>query len=396
MSAAIGGQDLKEYTVRLHIASLILCLGALGACAEPRQNGGLTRAPIPASASVSIEPVAVAIGLDRPWGLAFLPDGRFLVTEQSGQLRVIGADGMILPPVTGLPPVLDEGQGGLLDVVIHPDFGENRLVYLSFSEPAGNANHSAVLRGRLSEDATQLTDVEVIFRQKPSMRSQHHFGSRLVFAADRTLYVTLGDRYSGRDQAQNRANTIGKIVRIRDDGSIPADNPFAQGGGAAEIWSWGHRNVQGAALNPVSNALWTHEHGAKGGDEINIPLAGKNYGWPIITYGVDYSGLPIGEGSAKEGLEQPIYYWRPSIAPSGMAFYSGDKYPGWTGDLFVGALAGRHLARLDVEGDRIVGEEKLLTGLDARIRDVRAGPDGFLYVLTDESEGALIRLQPKT
>lgn len=388
---------MRQYSTRQPFVCLILCLAALGACAQPRQNGALTRAPKPAGASVAIEPVAVAIGLDRPWGLAFLPDGRFLVTEQSGRLRVIGADGTILPPVTGVPAVLDEGQGGLLDVALDPDFSQNRLVYMSFSEQEGQGdlNHTAVMRGRLSDDATQLTDVTVIFRQKPGMRSQHHFGSRLVFAPDHTLFVTLGERYSGRDQAQNKANTLGKIVRIRDDGSIPADNPFARGGGAPEIWSIGHRNVQGAAINPVSNVLWTHEHGAKGGDEVNIPQAGKNYGWPIITYGVDYSGLPIGEGSAKEGLEQPIYYWRPSIAPSGMAFYSGDKYPGWTGDLFVGALAGRHLARLDVEGDRIVGEEKLLTGLDARIRDVRAGPDGFLYVLTDESDGALIRLQPK-
>lgn len=388
---------MRQYSTRQPFVCLILCLAELGACAQPRQNGALTRAPKPAGASVAIEPVAVAIGLDRPWGLAFLPDGRFLVTEQSGRLRVIGADGTILPPVTGVPAVLDEGQGGLLDVALDPDFSQNRLVYMSFSEQEGQGdlNHTAVMRGRLSDDATQLTDVTVIFRQKPGMRSQHHFGSRLVFAPDHTLFVTLGERYSGRDQAQNKANTLGKIVRIRDDGSIPADNPFARGGGAPEIWSIGHRNVQGAAINPVSNVLWTHEHGAKGGDEVNIPQAGKNYGWPIITYGVDYSGLPIGEGSAKEGLEQPIYYWRPSIAPSGMAFYSGDKYPGWTGDLFVGALAGRHLARLDVEGDRIVGEEKLLTGLDARIRDVRAGPDGFLYVLTDESDGALIRLQPK-
>ena len=335
----------------------------------------------------------VASGLEHPWSLAFLPDGRMLVTERPGRLRLVETDGKLSRPITGVPNVMARGQGGLLDVALDPDFARNRLVYLSFAEPRANGNGTSVARGRLNEQGTALADTAVIFRQMPTVNSTMHFGSRLVFDRTGALFVTLGERFSQRDQAQNPENHIGKLVRIRPDGSVPADNP-KKPGWAPEIWSIGHRNVQGAALHPQSGQLWTAEHGARGGDEINTPKAGLNYGWPVISYGVDYSGAKIGEGTARPGMEQPLFYWDPSIAPSGVAFYTGQVWPAWRNSLLVGALAGSQLARLSTDGEKVTGEERLLTDIGARIRDVRQGPDGLIYLVTDEDDGKVLRVRP--
>ncbi|WP_449255874.1 PQQ-dependent sugar dehydrogenase [Bosea sp. (in: a-proteobacteria)] len=335
----------------------------------------------------------VAGGLEHPWGLAFLPDGRMLVTERPGRLRIVDAKGDLSRPISGVPSVMARGQGGLLGIALDPDFARNRLVYLSFAEPRSGGNGTSVARGRLNEQGTALTEARVIFRQMPTVASNLHFGSRLVFDRTGALFVTVGERFTQRDQAQNPANDLGKIIRIRPDGGIPADNP-KKPGWAPEIWSIGHRNVQGAALHPETGQLWTAEHGARGGDEINTPKAGLNYGWPVITYGVDYSGAKIGEGTAKPGMEQPLFYWDPSIAPSGAAFYTGSVWPQWKNSLFVGALAGSLLARLSTEGEKVTGEERLLTDIGARIRDVVQGPDGLLYLLTDEEDGKLLRVRP--
>ena len=331
--------------------------------------------------------------LEHPWGLAFLPDGRMLVTERPGRMRIVAPDGSLGDPLEGLPAVVARGQGGLLDVAVDPQFAENRWVYWSFSEPGDGGNSTAVARGRLQGNT--LADVEVIFRQRPRHDGSGHFGSRLVFGRDGTLFVTLGERQRLSDEAQNLANHVGKVVRITRDGKVPPDNPFVKTPGAApEIWSLGHRNVQGAALHPQTGELWTHEHGPQGGDELNVTEAGRNYGWPVISYGCTY-GLcrKIGEGTAKPGLEQPLTYWVPSIAPSGMAFLTSDRYPGWKGNLFVGALRGAHLERIVLDGRRVVEKHVLLANLRARIRDVRQGPDGWLYILTDASDGRLIRLE---
>jgi glucose/arabinose dehydrogenase len=335
--------------------------------------------------------------LQNPWGMTFLPDNRMLVTERPGRLRIVSADGKVSTPLGGIPKVHAKGQGGLLDVALSPGFSQNRLVFLSFAEERGDGRAgTSVARGRLNEAGTALENTQVIFRQEPAHTGNNHWGSRLVFDRDGNLFVTLGERFDLRDQAQNPANLLGKIVHITADGKPAPDNPFLnQKGTRPEIWSIGHRNVQGAALNPTTGQLWTAEHGARGGDEINIPQKGKNYGWPIITYGVDYSGVKIGEGTAKAGMEQPVYYWDPSIAPSGMAFYTGDKFPAWRGNILVGALAGELLARLETSGDKITGEERMLQNLGERIRDVRQGPDGALYLLTDSATGRLLKLVPK-
>ena len=348
-------------------------------------------------------PVAVTLvrGLSHPWGLAFLPDfgrsGRMLVTERPGRLRIVTARGEIGPPIDGLPEVDARGQGGLLDVALDPTFADNGLVYWSYAEAGAGGNGTAVARGRLVADGlrARLGNVQVIFRQRPKVASTAHFGSRLVFARDGRLFVTLGERYSRRDDAQKLDNDLGKIVRIEADGRIPGDNPFvATPGALPEIWSYGHRNVQGAALHPSSGALWIDEHGPQGGDEVNLVLAGRNYGWPVITYGAEYgSGAKIGEGTAKAGMEQPLVHWTPSIAPSGMAFLTSERYPGWQGNLFVGALKDRMLVRLQLDGTRIVAQERLLEGALGRIRDVRQGPDGWLYLLTDEDDGRVVRLE---
>ncbi len=340
----------------------------------------------------------VARNLQNPWSLAFLPDGRMLVTERPGRLRIVDMDGKLSEPVRGLPPVAARGQGGLLDVALDPDFPQNRLVYWSFAEDRGDGRSgTSVARGRLSQDGTALESTEVIFRQEPSYTGSNHYGSRLVFDRNGNLFVTLGERFDLRDQAQNPANHLGKIVHIKPTGGAAPDNPFLNRDAARpEIWSIGHRNVQGAAINPATGELWTAEHGPRGGDEINIPQKGRNYGWPVIGYGVHYSGAKIGEGTKKPGMEQPVYYWDPSIAPSGMAFYTGDKFPGWRGSVLVGALAGQLVARLEISGNRVTGEERMLHNIGERIRDVRQGPDGFVYLLTDSPQGRVLRVRPAT
>jgi len=348
------------------------------------------------AAAQALKAITVARGLVNPWGLAFLPDGRMLVTERLGQMRVVTPDGRLGEPLQGLPVVEVGGQGGLLDVAIDPHFAANGLVYWSFSEAdpqGGGGNSTAVARGRL--DGNRLVDVRVIFRQAPKFASSAHFGSRLVFAPDGRLFVTLGDRFLRRDDAQSLANHHGKIVRIESDGRVPADNPFVGRAGALpEIWSYGHRNVEGAAINPASGELWADEHGPQGGDELNLVLAGRNYGWPVISYGAEYvTGAKIGVGTSQSGMEQPLTYWVPSIATSGLAFLTSDRYPGWEGSAFVGALKAQLLVRLELDGHRVVREERLLQDLGERIRDVRQGPDGWLYVLTDSANGRILRLQ---
>jgi glucose/arabinose dehydrogenase len=336
----------------------------------------------------------VASGLEHPWALAFLPDGRILVTERPGRLRIVGRDGSLSAPLAGVPAVAAAGQGGLLDVALDPRFAENRLVYLSFSEAGENATAgTAVARGRLGDG--RLEDVQVIYRQEPKVQGSGHFGSRLVFRRDGTLFVTQGDRQRYRERAQDLMQGLGKVVRINADGSIPRDNPFVGRDDARpEIWSYGHRNVQAAALDPETGDLWTVEHGARGGDELNRPERGKNYGWPVITYGVDYNGKPIGEGTAREGMEQPVYYWDPVIAPSGMTFYTGDAFPAWRGNILVGSMTPGRLVRLVLRDGRVASEERYLGELDERIRDVQQGPDGMIYVVTDSPRGRLLRVLP--
>ena len=355
----------------------------------------ITKAPFSAGKS-AYKVEIVAKGLEHPWGLQFLPDGRMLVTERPGRLRIVTRDGKVSAPIAGVPDVFARQQGGLLDVALAPDFASSNTIFLSFSERRDwFTNGTSVLRAKLvfKGHSGQLEGGTVIFRQLPSIDSAHHYGSRIVINADGSLFVTLGERYSQRDQAQNPANHMGKIVRILSDGTPFGGNPKLPGW-APEVWSIGHRNVQGAALDPATGQLWTTEHGAMGGDELNHPEAGKNYGWPIITYGRDYSGAKIGIGTAKEGLEQPVYYWDPSIATSGLAFYSGDLFPAWKGNAFAGGLAGAQVARLVIKDGRVVAEEKLLADRGWRIRDVRNGPDGALWVLTDEPNGMIVRLAP--
>ncbi len=347
---------------------------------------------------VTVRLVTLAQGLEHPWSLAFLPDGRMLVTERPGRLRIIGADGALDPRgVAGVLPVGEHGQGGLLDIALHPDFRANGLIYLSYTGTGPGGYSTEVARAKLVESGgpPRLEDVQVIFRQEPRSSGGRHFGSRLVFDRDGLLYVTLGDR-GDQDRAQRLDDLAGKIVRIGDDGRIPADNPFKNTSGARpEIFTLGNRNVQGAALHPQTGVLWTHEHGPQGGDEVNVIRAGINYGWPVITYGVNYViGTKIGEGNAKPGMAQPVWKWVPSIAPSGMAFYTGDQFPEWRRNLFVGALKDRMLVRLELDGDKVVKEERMLRDAVGRVRDVRTGPDGFLYLLTDAPDGALVRIEP--
>ena len=335
----------------------------------------------------------IARGLVNPWTLAFLPDGRMLVTERPGQLRIVARDGTLSQPLAGVPPVRASGQGGLHDVVLDRNFASNKTIYFCFAEPASGGGRTAMARAKLDE--TKLDDVKVIFRQEGPLSSGNHFGCRIVQGRDGNLWLTLGDHFTYRNEAQNLANHLGKIVRVTPDGAAPPDNPFVGRNDAKpEIWSYGHRNSQGAALHPQTGKLWMHEHGPRGGDEVNIPLAGKNYGWPVIGYGIDYSGAKIHEATAKPGMEQPIKYWVPSIAPSGMAFYTADLFPAWKGSLFVGALTGQMLVRLELDGEKVTREERLLTNLGERIRDVRQGPDGAIWLLTDAGNGRVLRVTP--
>ena len=357
----------------------------------------LAAAPSVAQSQPSPKAQTVASGLQHPWAVAFLSEGRFLVTERPGRLRVVNADGQVQPAVQGLPEVAAGGQGGLLDVITDSAFASNRTIYFCFSEPGkGTTNSTALARARLSQDAKRLEDVKVIFSQQPKFSSTAHFGCRIVERPDGTLFLTLGDRFSRRDDAQTLDNHHGKVVRVGKDGAIPKDNPFVGKAGALpEIWSYGHRNSQGATLAP-DGSLWTHEHGARGGDEINRPQAGKNHGWPLVSFGVNYDGSKIGSGdSAAPGLEPPLHHWTPSIAPSGMAFLTSDRYgAGWKGNLFVGSLKFEYLDRIELKDGKVVAEHKLLEDVGQRIRDVRQGPDGLLYVVTDSPSGKLIRLLP--
>jgi glucose/arabinose dehydrogenase len=348
------------------------------------------------SAAGDITVETVAGGLVNPWALAFLPDGRMLVTERPGRMRIVTRDGKLSAPLSGVPQVFASGQGGLLDVALDRGYTQNQTIYFCYAEPVERGTRTALARARLVDFAApRLDDVKVIFRQEGPLSSGNHHGCRIVQMPDNNLFLTLGEHFVYRDEAQNLSNHLGKVIRIRPDGSVPPDNPFVSRPGAKpEIWSYGHRNPQGAAINPATGKFWMHEHGPRGGDEINIPEAGKNYGWPVIGYGIDYSGARIHESTSKAGMEQPIKYWVPSIAPSGMAFYSGRRIPAWRGNLFVGALAGQMLVRLEVDGDRVGKEERLLEGLRERIRDVREGPDGALYLLTDNRDGRILRVVP--
>ena len=353
-----------------------------------------TDAPTAPQSDVMVE--TVAEGLIHPWAIAFLPDGRMLVTERPGRMRLVNMEGQVTAPLEGVPKVFAQGQGGLLDVALAPDFQSSGTIYFSYAEPReGGRNGTAVARARLVEgdDRPRLEDVQIIFRQQPSYRADVHFGSRIVVAPDGKLFITLGERFQ-MQYAQDLSRHWGKVVRINPDGSVPEDNPFVEREGARpEIWSYGHRNPQAAGLHPETGELWIVDHGPRGGDEVNVVRKGLNYGWPVINYGRHYSGQDIPE--KREGMEQPLYYWDPSIAPSGMTFYTADRAPQWRGNLFVGALAGRHLARLVLDGEEVTAEEQLLKDLNERIRDVRQGPDGAIYVATDSPNGRILRVTPR-
>ena len=365
----------------------------LTGCAPGPVQGQAPRSPTPASVNRVVQVQSIAKGLEHPWGLEFLPDKRMLVTERPGRLRLVGGDGRVSEPLTGVPEVYASGQGGLLDVAVSPTFAKDRLVYLSFAEAGEGGAGTAVARGRLGERG--LEDTKVIWRQQPKVGGSNHWGSRIVFHRDGTLFVTVGDRFNYSERAQDLSATLGKVVRINPDGASPRDNPFVNRAGALpEIWSYGHRNVQAAALHPETGQLWTVEHGARGGDELNNPEAGKNYGWPIISYGTHYSFLKIGEGTAKAGMEQPVYYWDPVIAPSGMVIYTGELFAGWKNNFLIGSLTPGGLVRLVMKNGKVAQEERYLGDLRERIRDVCQAPDGSLYLLTDSRDGQILRITP--
>ncbi|MDP3075725.1 PQQ-dependent sugar dehydrogenase [Bradyrhizobium sp.] len=348
-----------------------------------------------ASSAGQLEVQTVASGLVNPWALAFLPDGRMLVTERAGRMRIVTPEGQVSPPLKGVPEAWASGQGGLLDVITDKSFAQNKTIYFCYAERTAGGGRTAMARGKLNDGSGRLDEVKVIFRQEGPLSSGNHYGCRIAQAGDGNLFVTLGDHYSARDEAQNLGNHIGKLIRIAPDGSAPADNPFVGRDGAKpEIWSYGHRNQQGLAIDPATGDLWESEHGPRGGDEINLVGKGRNYGWPAIGYGIDYSGARIHEAAAKDGMEQPLKYWVPSIAPSGLAFYSAKLFPKWTGSLFTGALSGKMLVRLQLNGHTVTSEERLLPNLNERIRDVRQGPDGALWLLTDSSAGRILRVSP--
>lgn len=377
--------------------TVLAALLATGSAAAEQTNA-------PAAAKTEIRIESFAHGLEHPWGLQFLPDGRLLVSERPGRLRIVGKDGRLSPPVANLPAVAAGGQGGLLDIRLAPDFANSGRLFFAFAESRGEGkNGTSVARGKLvlTDQGGRLEDVKVIFRQMPAVDSSYHFGSRIVPARDGSLFVTLGERNFTRKESQNPANHLGKIVHITQDGVAAAGNPGLAGWDPL-VWSIGHRNIQGAALDAATGVLWTVEHAAKGGDELNHPEAGKNYGWPVITYGRDYNGASIGVGTSKEGMEQPVYYWDPSIATSGLALYTGKLFAGWQGNFLVGGLAGKHIERLVMKDGQVTAVEKLATELGKRIRDVREGPDGALWLLTDEapwfgiagSGGEVLRMVP--
>ena len=368
---------------------------ALLAAAALGLAGGITAAQTEPRLATKI----IATGLEHPWALAFLPDGRYLVTERPGRMRVVEADGRLNAPLAGVPAVAAAGQGGLLDLVLDSDFAHNRRLYFCFSEPGQGQergrNSTALASARLPADAARLKDVHVIFSQRPKIDSALHFGCRIAERRDGTLFLTLGERFKFKEEAQNLGSHLGKVVRVAKDGGVPRDNPFARNTSALpEIWSLGHRNAQGAAI-ASDGRLWISEHGPQGGDEINRPEPGRNYGWPVVTYGENYGGGKIGEGiTHKAGMEQPLHYWVPSIATSGMAFLTSERYgKDWKGSLIVGALKAQRIERLSIADGRITGRQQLLTQLGQRVRDVRQGPDGWLYLLTDAPDGQLLRVE---
>lgn len=370
-------------------AAIVLTASLLIATATRGENTSF------ASSAGQLDVQTVARDLVNPWSLAFLPDGRMLVTERPGRLRLLTSEGQISPPLKNVPDVWASGQGGLLDVIVDRSFAQNETIYFCFSERTGGGGRTAVARAKLNDSVGRLDEVKVIFRQDGPLSSGNHYGCRIVQGSDGNLFVTLGEHFIYRDEAQNLGNHLGKLVRIAPDGTVPPENPFVGREGAKpEIWSYGHRNEQGLALNPTTGDLWEIEHGPQGGDEVNIIEKGKNYGWPVIGYGIDYNGAKIHESTTKAGMEQPIKYWVPSIAPSGMAFYTGSQFPKWTGSLFTGALKAKMLVRLTLRGNAVTGEERMLQNLNERIRDVRQGPDGALWLLTDSSAGRILRVTP--
>ncbi|HCS64479.1 MAG TPA: oxidoreductase [Cellvibrio sp.] len=374
--------------MKLRTLSLALCIAAITPFAGAKTLSVKTE-------SGNIQVKTIAEGLENIWGMAFLPDGSMLVTERRGRMRIVSTDGKVGEPLAGLPEIYAQGQGGLLDVVLAPDFASSKKIYFSYAEPGKGGNSTAVSFATLNDN--KLENVTRVFSQQPKKDSGAHFGSRLVWAPDGTLFITLGDRYSEKDKAQTLDNHQGKVVRINADGTVPKDNPFVKTPGALpEIWSYGHRNVQGAAINPTTKELWTGEHGPQGGDELNIDRAAKNYGWPVITYGENYGGGKIGEGTHKDGMEQPNYKWVPSIATAGFIFYTGDKFPQWKNNILLTSLKDKTFVRLVVEGEKITKEERLFAKeLDQRLRHVVQGPDGFVYIATDESKAKIYQLSPQ-
>jgi len=372
----------------LKLVMLAIALGTAAAPAAAAQSKTFQ------SEKHAFRVVTLVEGLANPWSLAFLPDGRMLVTERPGRLRVVSKDFKLDPkPVDGVPRVAAVGQGGMFDVALHPKYGENGWIYLAYNGPGDRGHGTELMRAKL--EGHRLTQQQVLFRLEPKSGGGLHFGGRIVFDLEDHIYLTLGDR-GEKQRAQRLDDHAGSVIRLHDDGRVPADNPFVKHAGAKpEKFTLGNRNMQGAALHPKTGELWTHEHGPQGGDEINVIRAGRNYGWPVITYGVNYGiGTRIGEGTHKRGMEQPLYKWVPSIAPSGMAFYEGDKFPGWRGNLLIGALRDEMLVRLELDGETVMKEERLIKDAIGRIRDVRVGPDGYVYLLTDESDGVLARLEP--
>lgn len=398
----VDQRRLIRRLIRSVIAMSLLC-GGTARADEPIRYDGAAQPPVPGKTRAPAPPapseVAVAVfanGLEHPWGLQFLPDGKLIVTERPGRIRIVDQNGRLSPPLAGVPAIQLGAQAGLFDIVLDPEFANNHRVYFSYQEPSLLGSSLAVASAKLADVAPQkLLDVHVIFRARPVVRGEYNLGGRLAFGPEGDLFVTVGDRFN-RDTAQNLRSDNGKVLRIRPDGSIPKDNPFVgRTGVLPEIYTYGNRNAEGLTFDPKAGVLWELEHGAQGGDEVNILRPGTNYGWPVITYGLDYNNTKIGEGTAKPGLEQPVYYWDPSIAPSGLSIYFGKLFPDWQGNLLVGALKYQSVRRLVISNGRVVAEEELLKDLHRRIRDVRPGPDGAVYVLTDEDDGQILKLRPR-
>jgi glucose/arabinose dehydrogenase len=393
-------RSIQENHTRVASSILAAAMAAIiSTAASPAADPGTVRAPPPPPQPAKVvktgyKVTEIANGLDHPWSMAFLPDGSMLVTERQGRLRRIKGGTLQSQPIAGVPAVHTGSQAGLFDIVLHPNFAQNHIVYLTYAAGTAAANGTQVARARFDGDTLQ--DLQVIFKATPLKDTDNHYGGRMAFLPDGTFVLTIGEGFEYREQAQDLTSDLGKIVRLNEDGSVPQDNPFVgQAGVRPEIYTWGHRNAQGLIFDAQSGLLYETEHGPRGGDELNIIVAHKNYGWPVITYGMDYSGAYVSPYTQRQGLEQPVIYWTPSIAPSGLAMYRGEKFPAWKGDLFVGALAFKHLRRVHLdERGNVMNQEELLNDLHWRIRDVRAAPDGYLYVCTDEADGRVLRLEP--